>query len=377
MQFLLRIFKKNTIRWDGVSLCAENCPAEEQKKNVPGVKEGESPLGTFAAAVFFLTYIFTARRDMKLIPDFTSPATYVPTGIVTVALTFMITWLTVRAYKIKEAIDMLKEFAWEYSQARAELSTQRLFFIIVIITALFAALSIVHFLLTALLEKNSSTKRASFGIFTVLFLSFYGLYIYFNTDLPINAPNKALDQMSYLLAAVFFLYETRLSLGREKWRSYIAFGFISSFVGIYASLPALIIYFSKGAIISISIYESALTLALSAFILSRILLTGELIEDKPSDTVRSLISFADAREDAINPAASSAEVIDISGEVLAETENTDTEDGNQITIEDVESYAAEDTALPSDTEEAVAVATDNPADENKNATADVSVEEKE
>ncbi len=298
---------------------------------------------TVAAAVFFLTYIFTARRDIKLIPDFTSPATYIPTGIVAIALAFMMKELIFRAIETKKLVDILKLF----SLNQAELATQRLFLALIIASLVFAALSMVHFLLTALIEKNSSTKRAGYGLFTVLFLSIYGLYVYFNTALPINAPNKALDQITCLLAAVFFLYETRLSLGREKWRAYIAFGFISSFVGIYTSLPAVIIYFAKGEIISSSIYESAFILAISFFMLSRILLTGELINDIPSATVESLLQFADAREGIINPKASNADVIEISGENL---EATDAEDGNQITIEDVTAYDTSVQAPPATAE---------------------------
>ena len=307
---------------------------------------------------------------MKLIPDFTSPATYIPTGVVTIALAFMIMALLKRAHQIKQFIDILSEFAWDSSQARAQLSNQRLFLVIVGITTLFATLSIVHFLLTALVEKNSSTKRASYGIFTVMFLSFYGLYLYFSTDLPKNAPNKALDQMTCLLSAVFFLYETRLSLGREKWRPYIAFGFISSFAGMYASLPAIILYFAKGAVISSSIYESALTFSLSVFILSRILLTGELIEDIPSATVEALLQFADARDGTLNPIANNAKIIDISGETLTEAES---QDGNQITIEDVSVYADDEIPLTlnvTDSEDAKTLESDS-----ENSTDSVSLEE--
>ena len=327
---------------------------------------------TIASAVFFLTYIFTARRDIRLIPDFTSPATYVPTGIVAVALVFMIKELIFRAIETKRFIDILKYF----STSSAQLSSQRLFLALIVLTLIFSVLSMVHFLLTALIEKNSSEKRASYGLLTVLFLSFYGLYVYFSTDLPINAPNKALDQMTCLLAAVFFLYETRLSLGREKWRPYIAFGFVSSFVGIYASLPAIIVYFANGEIISSSIYESSLTLALSAFILSRILLTGELIEDKPSATVASLLQFADARESLINPAAKAADVIEISGEMLAGAEGAFAEDGNQITIEDISEHDNGD-ELPTAAEETFAEDSEALTEEIENNTDDVLREEKE
>jgi len=315
---------------------------------------------TVAACIFFLTYIFTARRDMKLIPDFTSPATYVPTGIVTAALAFVICVLIQKARYIKEYIDVLGGYAPNYKPALEEMALQRRFLIIVVVTAVFAVLSIVHFVLTALIEKNSSTKRAAYGIFTVLFLSIYGLYLYFDPNLPINVPNKILDQMVYLLAAVFFLYETRLSLGREKWRPYIAFGFISSFVGFYSSLPAIIVYFGKGEvlangvyqteIVANSIYESVLTFALSAFILSRILLTGELIEDKPSATVASLLQFADARDAVLNPVTATPEIIEISGEELVEAEIAENADDNQITIEDVEIGITENEAEQSEAE---------------------------
>ena len=78
---------------------------------------------TVAASVFFLSYIFTARRDMKLIPDFTSAATYVPTGMVSVALIFIVTWLFARASETKRIIELLKDYTWD----PANLSKQRIF----------------------------------------------------------------------------------------------------------------------------------------------------------------------------------------------------------------------------------------------------------
>ena len=286
-----------------------------------------------AAALFFFTYIFTARRDMKLIADFTSPATYVPTGIVGVSLIFMALYLVGYADGILEYIGDLKEH--NTLSSLSIIPSQRLLLIIVILTVIFALLSCVHFVLTALIESHSSTKRASFGICTVLFLCLYAIYLYFNSELPLNAPNKTLDQMLYLFAAAFFLYETRLSLGREKWRPYIAFGFIAAAISAYSSIPAVIIYFAKGETVSNSIYEIALNLSLFIFITSRLLLTGNLIEDKECKTVCTLIKASDARTLEIAPAASVHEVIDISGEALAYDNEEANE--NQITIDDMES----------------------------------------
>lgn len=285
-----------------------------------------------AISVFFLSYIFTAKKDIKLVPDFTSPATYIPTGIVSVALVFMVVSLFIRLFNTMDFIRELKEE--NTLSSLSAIPMQRVLVFVLIITAILALLSIVHFVLIAIVENHSNTKRANFGICTILFLSIYTIYLYFSTELPLNAPNKALDQMAYLFAAVFFLYETRLSLGREKWRQYIAFGFIASTISAYASIPALIYYFAEGTVVSNSVYELVLTFSLFVFITSRFLLTGNLIEDTPSDVVSNLILSAEARAREINPEPAAPLVIDVEGEALAE-DNSPTE--NQITIDDISS----------------------------------------
>ena len=301
---------------------------------------------TAAAVIFFLSYIFTAKRDIKLIPDFSSPATYIPTGIVSAATVF----LTIELFKRAKVL-----------YALLNSRTQILLLAVILLTAVLSVLSIAHFVLTSVIESHTSTKRATYGLCTVLFLSMYVIYLYFSSEilfekhLPINAPNKIVDQMAYLAAAVFFLYETRLSINREKWRTYIAFGFASALLCAYSAIPSVIIYFSTGNVISNSIYESALTLALFIFIISRLLLTGFLIDGSKSRTVSSIIAFATARDNQINPAAPAVTVTDIPGEL------TDA-DANQITIDDLtkeldsneESAASESTAEESMSEISIA-----------------------
>ena len=280
-----------------------------------------------AVCILFVTYIFTAGRDVKLIPDFTSPATYIPTGLVAAALVFMEVSLFKRSYATLKKIRLLK--AMHSSEASSEI----LVFVILIITAIFSALSIVHFALTALTEEHSSSRRANFGLCTVMFLSLYTIYLYFSSELPINAPNKMLDQMAYLFSAVFFLYETRLSIGRERWRQYIAFGFIAAGISAYSSVPAIIYYFANGSVISNSIYEIMLSLALFIFITARIFLASRLIEDKRSHFVSALALSSDIRELTVNPKPTHLPVIDVEGEALID-ENTEA-DENQISIDDI------------------------------------------
>jgi len=132
--------------------------------------------------------------------------------------------------------------------------------------------------------------------FTVIFLALYLAYPYFDTAAPINSPIKISDQLAYAFAAAFFLYEIRLSLGREKWKLYIIFAFITAILAAYSSIPALITYFVRGAEISNSIYESILTLSICLFALLKLVMTYCLTERKEAAFIQNLKAASMRRE---------------------------------------------------------------------------------
>ncbi len=228
----------------------------------------------------FIGYIFFERKDIKLIPSFDSPASYAPSAAVAVALIL----LGVNLFKITPNIN----------------SANSLMKPLTVICAILAILSALYFIVSTFIIRRRSMKRADLGIVTLVFICCYVAYLYFDISLPINSPNKIVDQMAYLGAALFFLYETRLSLGREKWRSYIAFGFIAALLLAYSSIPSLIVYFVTGNIISNSIYESVLSFALFLFATAKILLTTILVEDVESPVVTKIIAASKARSEAIS-----------------------------------------------------------------------------
>lgn len=280
--------------------------------------------------VIFLFFIWTSKRDLKLVPAFATAANYVPSAAVSVALTFiaihLFSFARAELSAWHDSYLTFKEVAQYYPQAKMPLP--EIGVILAFLSAIFAILSIIYFVFTGMIEKVVSIRRANYGLLTLLFLCFYLAYIYFDNSLPLNAPNKISDQMAYLSATLFFLYETRLSLGREKWRPYIAFGFIASLLTAFSSIPALIIYFAEKRIISNSIYETLLTLALFVFITSKLMLTANLIEDKKSPIIENIILASAYREQQINP----------TGEAVEETsaeEASEEPDENQISITDV------------------------------------------
>ena len=280
---------------------------------------------------FFLTYVWTARSGIKLLPSFSSPLNYIPAGLVSTALLFLARHLFLIA---KDSFSEWYEIYRIWNQNYAGLPALRPAFpmlaLITLICSILAIASIVYFIMSSIFEKRISARRASYGIVTLLFFSVYVAFIYFDATLPINAPNKICDQMAYLATAVFFLYETRLSMGREKWRPYIAFGFIASILTAFSSIPALIVYFVDGITISNTLYETVLTFTLFLFITMKLSLTSVLVEDKESPVVTEIIKYADKREFEINPPKEE--------ETTEESEEPEA-DENQITISDINDEA--------------------------------------
>ena len=263
---------------------------------------------TLAAAVlFFLTYMWIGKKSTKLIPSFASPLNYVPAGLVALSIAMLGASLT---------LDVIgKELALMSIYER----------VILIATPIFALGAVAYFVLASVMIARRSIRRSDFGIVTLAFICMYVAYIYFDTSLPINAPTKLTDEIAYLGIAMFFVGETRLSLGRESWRRYISFAFIGAILTAYSAVPNLIYYIAREESISISIYETLLTLAFFVFIASKIFLTPMLMKDERSGVVERIIAAAEARAEQLNPTPAEEPVEEIS-------ENVAEDDENQITI---------------------------------------------
>ncbi|MBO5945641.1 MAG: hypothetical protein J6Q69_03455 [Clostridia bacterium] len=253
------------------------------------------------ASVFFLTYIFTADKGMKLIPSFASPLNYIPAAISGAALLFISAHLfTVTSFG-NDATTMTK---------------------LAPLVAILALLSVGYFAASAIYVRRRSIRRSDFGIILLAFLCAYVAYMFFDSATPINSPVRVANQTAYLSVAMFFLYETRLSLGREKWRAYISLNLITAMLTGYASIPALLSYFIKGYVYGLSIYETVLTFSFFVYAAFRLVLNGALIPECGSKLVRELIEYSKARDAELAP-------------VAEETESIDVADENQMSIADI------------------------------------------
>lgn len=253
-----------------------------------------------SGSVFMFTYAFSGTKKNKLIADFSTPATYVPTGALLVAMLFFAVLTHIASSKTDFSIREFMALPGATFPLLLKYVSANMSSFILSLMAPMACLAVGYFILTACVLKRSSSLRAFFGTANVLFLAFYTSYLYFDTTtLARNAPNKIVDQMAFLFAALFFLYEIRISLGREKWNLYMAFGFIAAVLTAYSSIPSLTVYFINGEIISNNIQENVLSFALFVFIISRITLAAFLKEDKESESISAIREYTAERSDYI------------------------------------------------------------------------------
>ena len=232
--------------------------------------------------IILLTFIINGKKNMKLIPEFSNGPTLFASVTVIGSLVFLC------VYALRRLAALISDNGLASHNGKIGIATLFLVFC-------FGIVCIAYLALNLLLGKHRIRARANLGIPSLFFFASYAAYLYFNTALPLNAPNKLVDEMAYLFLAVFFLYETRLALGRARWRGYIAFGLVGGLLCAYSAIPSIIYYMVEKSSPSDSIYESVLTLSLLIFLTVRTLMTGELIIDKTSPKMQLIIEAAEER----------------------------------------------------------------------------------
>lgn len=276
-----------------------------------------------AVIFFFIIYIIGIKRKPNLIPDFSSPANYIPSAALAAALAFIAVefFFSYRSYSATlELAKYMKSFP-------TNIAALNVISILLIFAAIF---SIVYLVLNTVFIRTVSARRATFGLAIIIFFSLYLSYLYFDSSAPITSPIKTVDELTYAFTAVFFLYEIRLSLGREKWRAYLIFGFIAAALAAYSAIPAIIIYFAYGRVIANSLFGTVLTLAVLIFISSKLMLVDRLTEADESPFVTKMKEHAARREEELNPKFNDT---DSETEII---EQSETPDENQISILDAE-----------------------------------------
>lgn len=127
-----------------------------------------------------------------------------------------------------------------------------------------------YFLLAAYGGERHPNLRAVASLCTVAFCLFYALYLYFETDMPMNAPNKLFDQITLILLALFFLYEGTMQARLGAGTPYIAAAFIACIFSFVVSVPNLLYTLLRSELLMQNTAHDFLMLAFSVYIVARL-----------------------------------------------------------------------------------------------------------
>ena len=303
-------------------------------------------------AVGMFSYTLIASR-INLRASFSTSATYVPTGILGVATAF----LGVKSISYAITTSRYPFFSIETFTLKSPLT------LLGVLAGILAILSIAHHFLNAFITESKTSIRAYFAIATIAFLAIYSILIYLDGSLSVNDSNKVLRQMAFIFCALFFLYEARISLGREMWRTYTSFGLIAASVSAYTSIPAIITYYVNGALVSssgskslASLEEYLLLFAMFVFILARLCLATSLKEKKENELIKMLEAYAKETEERVNEsyarhqeafAAKQLSIFDLygGGEEIPVTEPEEEEDRENIPGDEEKELIISDDAI--------------------------------
>lgn len=320
----------------------------------------DKTLITVAGAIFWGGMVLYASfgavgHKVNLRPSFSSPATYVPTGLTSVALVFF-------AIRMIGEADIVRR-----SSAVTAGGSRTVLLVMAILCAVFALLSVAHFFLNAFLTEGKTELRSYFAVATVMTLACYAAYLYFAQGEAMNSPNRITDQMAFLFSALFFLYEARISLGREKWRAYCVFGMMAASACLYSAVPSMILYLATGQAVFAGLEQAILTLCVGFFILMRLILTVNLPEAEENKRLAAISNAAAERAKRVSDVELRYDeeyAVQLTIDELIPTEDesgavTDADD------EDTDDVFADEFVLPTVEPETVFITDDEPEDDGQ------------
>ena len=262
---------------------------------------------TVAAVTILLLLLLAVKIEVtERRASFRGPLTYLPSGVLATAL-------------VLSAVNLIEYSAGELGNIFTRALLSRFDCLTALLVAVLALCGAGYCIASALIPTVRCSLRANLGMLAALGLAAFTVHLFFRTETPINNPAKVADEIAFLSAALFMLSETRVSLGRARWKDYFIFGAVSAVLSGYASLPALVTYITRGEVISASIQQSLLLFAFMLFSVLKLINALLLDRDRASSFVTAIDSDA----------------------IVSEAESEPKEDGEltappQLSIDDIE-----------------------------------------
>ncbi len=108
------------------------------------------------------------------------------------------------------------------------------------IAAFTAAPAALYFISMFIKNAEAAKLRTLFGFFVPIWGTLNLAAVYFDSYVAINAPNKIIEQMAFISVMLFFLYELRIHLNKQKPRLHLFMGMLALVFTATASFPGII-----------------------------------------------------------------------------------------------------------------------------------------
>ena len=248
----------------------------------------------WVTVILMLTYPIIASK-VKLRASFSTSATYIPSGILAVAVVFA----GVRALSYAMSVSRYPLLSLGIFKTPSAVMGAAVFIL--------SLATVAYLFFNTYFTKSKSDIRAYFAVCAIAFFAAYAILLYLDSSLSNNSHGKMVNQMAFLFTSLFFLYETRISLGREMWRAYTTFGLMAAALSAYSSIPAIITYYVKDTLIfapagtesSFSLEGCLVMLMLFIFTVSRLSLAATLTEEKENKLIKAMSDYAERREERV------------------------------------------------------------------------------
>lgn len=249
----------------------------------------------WVTVILMLTYpIITSKAHLHA--SFSTGATYIPSGALAVAVVFA----------------GVQALSYAMSISRYPLLSLGVFktpsAVIGIAVFILSLATVAYLFFNTYLTRAKSDIRAYFAVCAIAFFAAYAILIYLDSSLSNNSHGKIVNQMAFLFTSLFFLYEARISLGREMWRAYTTFGLMAAALSAYSSIPAIVTYYVKHTLIfapagvesGFSLEGCIVLLMIFIFTTARLSLTVTLSEEKESKLIKAMSEYAQMREERVD-----------------------------------------------------------------------------
>ena len=226
--------------------------------------------------------------------------------------------------------------------------------ILIILSIVLGVCCAIYFLSLAILESTVNNRKAYFGMLSVLFFGIYAASLYMDTRIPRNAHIELCEEMAFIVTSLYFLYEARISLGKQKQNTYIAFAMMAAALNAYNVIPTLIYFIATGKLYASSLTSFFLMCGVLVFILMRLAVFEKSPADKPATLVENLIVSAKARACAVEetealyaPPEEEEEEIQEEVSTPIDEATVDTAESEDEAVDNEEAAQTEEEALPS------------------------------